>query len=509
MCITFTSIKDRTKNCPSNVRQLKKFVYLCTHNTNEIIQSMISIIARKTSVESVCMLTVYIKNRPLEINTYISLKLKIPTKEWNAVVQLPKRAADERPVADLNGMSYAELTGKLLSIKKELSALEDCQKLTLSDAKESVRRIMNEEIIKEFEKIEEKSQEEKCKTLMGWIREFINDCESGQRLKRKSSKMITPGTVKSYKGTLAQLEEYEKARYKRLDFDDMTMTFYEDWKRFFIEKKYSPNTIGRHVRNLKIFLYAADEMKYTTTQEFKSPRFSADREDVDNVYITTERLRAMADLDLMDYQEMKRRAGVYAKNEEEKKKLQHGLRREIYRRNLAEARDIFLLGCLTGQRVSDYKRINRDMIVTLRNDRQFLHLIQAKTGKDIYVPYQDMMGDILDRYEGQLPKIQDQHLNERIKVVGLLLGWTESAGLQERRGVMTYQSGKRFCDAIMTHTARRTFATNAYKEGISLSSIMAVTGHGSEQMLRKYLKLDNKERAILAAEEFDRKKKAE
>ena len=119
-----------------------------------------------------------------------------------------------------------------------------------------------------------------------------------------------------------------------------------------------------------------------------------------------------------------------------------------------------------------------------------------------------MIGGILRKYKGQLPKIYDQHLNDRIKVVGLLLGWTEPAGLTERRGLMEYQSKKRFCDAIVTHTARRTFATNAYKNGVPLSAIMAVTGHASEDMLRRYLKLGTKERALLAAAEFDKVKKA-
>jgi integrase len=59
----------------------------------------------------------------------------------------------------------------------------------------------------------------------------------------------------------------------------------------------------------------------------------------------------------------------------------------------------------------------------------------------------------------------------------------------------------------VTHTARRTFATNAYKSGVPLSAIMAVTGHASEEMLRRYLKLNTKERALLAAAEFDKIKR--
>ena len=158
--------------------------------------------------------------------------------------------------------------------------------------------------------------------------------------------------------------------------------------------------------------------------------------------------------------------------------------------------------------VSDYKRISKDMIENIVGDRKFLHIVQTKTGKDVYIPYEEIMITILVRYNGKLPKVYDQHLNERIKKVGLLLGWTEPAGLMEHRGLMQYQSDKRFCDAIMTHTARRSFATNAYKAGVSLSAIMAITGHSSEEMLKKYLKLGSKERALLAAAEFDKIKQA-
>jgi integrase len=69
---------------------------------------------------------------------------------------------------------------------------------------------------------------------------------------------------------------------------------------------------------------------------------------------------------------------------------------------------------------------------------------------------------------------------------------------------MEYKSKKKFYECIKTHTARRTFATNAYKAGVPLSAIMAVTGHSSEAMLKRYLKLDDKERAILASAEFNK-----
>jgi integrase len=293
-----------------------------------------------------------------------------------------------------------------------------------------------------------------------------------------------------------------------VDWDDLTFDFYNDYKQFFIEKNYSPNTIARHIKNMKTMLYAAKALHLTTRDDFTSSRWSADKEEVDNIFIPEDRLCQMYEFDMSDYNQMKQRVEQFAKDEDEKKKVIHALKRDLYRQKLTEARDIFVMGCLVGQRVSDYKRISPDMIETIQGKRKFLHLVQVKTGKDVYIPYNDMIGSILKKYKNGLPKIYDQHLNDRIKVVGLLLGWTEPAGLMERRGLMEYPSKKRFCDAIVTHTARRTFATNAYRNGVPLSAIMAVTGHSSEEMLRRYLKLSTKERALLAAEAFDKVRSA-
>lgn len=459
----------------------------------------------RKSTTDVGTLSVRIANRRLNLDTNISLRLKMKAKDWVDAMQLPKNTFDQRPVKELGGMSYAQLTEKLQKIKKALTILEDNGTINKNNSREIIDSILNEELINEVRASKEQVKDSSKPTFLQFVKQYIDECESGERLKRKSTRKIAPGTLKNYKGFLAQMEEYQKTRHCVVDWDDLTMDFYKDFKQFFISKNYSPNTIARHVRNMKTMLYAAKAMHLTTREDFTTSDWSADREDVDNIYINTERIKEMASIDLSCYEDMKQRAIRFAKDKKERDTLVHALKRDIYRKKLSEARDIFLLGCLTGQRVSDYKRINKDMIQSLIGVRQYVHIVQVKTGKDVYVPYSKLIREILERYDGELPKIYDQHLNERIKVVGLLLGWTEPAGLKERHGLMEYQSSKRFCDAIKTHTARRSFATNAYKNGVSLSAIMAVTGHSSEEMLKRYLKLGAKERAMLAAAEFDKK----
>lgn len=468
---------------------------------------MIQIVLRNTK-NDVGTLAVRIVNRTLGLNTYISMHLKVRLKDWVDSIQMPKNIYDERPVKELNGLSYAQLATIILDVKKLLMAIDDVNNISQAVAKQVIAEAVNKAKFGDDLTNTQPQPAPVKPTFVEFIRQYIDQCESGERLKQKSSKRIKHDSIKAYRSFLARIEEYQEAKKKVIDWDDLNFDFYNDFKQYYINKNYRLNTVGRFIKNMKTMLYAAKDLHLTTRDDFMSRKWFVDREDVDNVYITEERLLEMYRFDMSDSKKLKLCAEKYAKDKEEKQILVSCLKRNLYRKNLSEARDIFLMGCLTGQRVSDYKRINKDMVETITGYRKFVHLEQVKTEKDVYIPYNNIIGEILDKYDGKLPKIYDQDLNQRIKVVGLLLGWTEPAGLMEHRGTMQYQSSKRFCDAIVTHTARRTFATNAYKNGVPLSAIMAITGHSSEEMLRRYLKLNTKERALLAAEAFDKVKKA-
>ena len=433
------------------------------------------------------------------VNNAIPLDVVLTQTEWGQL-DATMREAEKAQKSGGSVIFRDQLAQKLWEIKCGTDALLTQDDLTIQDIKKYVRSV-----IYDVPQVAKSAGEDLNVSLMVFIRQFISECESGDRLKQRSSRMVSASTIKNYKGTLAQLEAYERKKKTRLDWEDMTLDFYDDLKKFFLKKGYSPNTIGRHVKNLKIWLRAAKELKLTKTTDFESARFASDHVDVDNVYLTEERIEQLYQFSPTDREEVKRL--IEAAPEEDREELKQQTTQGKARRNLEEAKDIFIVGCLTGQRVSDYKRISEEMYKTLRDGNEYLYLQQEKTRKWIYIPVDDRVRAILKKYGGRLPEIFDQHLNDRIKVVGHLLGWTEDAGVSEYHGLMQVPSGKKFYECIKTHTARRSFATNAYKNGIPLSSIMAITGHSSEQMLRKYLKLDNKERAILAAQDFAKVKK--
>jgi hypothetical protein len=50
-------------------------------------------------------------------------------------------------------------------------------------------------------------------------------------------------------------------------------------------------------------------------------------------------------------------------------------------------------------------------------------------------------------------------------------------------------------ELISSHTARRSFCTNAYDDNIPTLSIMAISGHKTESAFLKYIKMDAKKHA--------------
>ncbi len=471
---------------------------------------MVQIIARGSKEGKVNLYArIYKRN---VINNAVALGVTLSDSDWVYIEKTLTNASEAQKMGSTLAIRDT-LAQNLWNIKTGLDAMMDAGTINLQEAKKYIKGIMKADAVKVVEEqMQEAAQQEKRTTLMEWIAEFIRQCETGERLKAKSTKPITPGTIKSYRGTEAQLKKYQEKRHKVLDFDDMTLDFYDDWRRFFLEKTdkggnkrpYSPNTIGRHVKNLKIFLYAAKDMKLTTVTDFESARFSVDHQEVDNVYLTDERVQQLYETDFEDELTIERLM-KQAPDDDERAVLKDQLTRRTPKL-LNEAKDIFVVGCLTGQRVSDYKRVNETMYRTLSDGNEYIYIQQAKTGKWIYIPLDIRVRAILTKYGGKLPHIYDQDLNERVKVIGRLMGWNENPGITELHGMMQVPTQKKFYECIKTHTARRTFATNAYKHRISLSSIMIITGHSSEAMLKKYLKLDNEERAILAAAEFDKAK---
>ena len=411
-----------------------------------------------------------IRSKAKDIDIKASTLLEVDVSAWEKSQESAIKRKNYR-----NDKNNKEFFDKLDLIEKTLNSILDSDtNVTNELVNKRIYEIVYAEQIaaeKERAKAEAKAlEEEQATNFNDFITQFIHECETGKRKKKGGTTNISPGTVKSYKGFQAQFKEYQSARLRVIDFSDLTLDFYNDFRLFLTDKEYSPNTIARMVKICKTICYAAEQLKLMDATNVRVG-FDVIYKDVDNVYLTEERIQ------------------------------------ELYEYNLSnrpaweKIKDVFVVGCLTGQRVSDYKRINSKMIVTLTDGNKYIKLKQEKTGNIVYIPLDYRVAAILDKYNGTLPKVYDQKINDHIKEIGEALGWTEIVELDEQRGAMEYTAKKRFCDLLKTHTCRRSLATNMYKAGASLSSIMAITGHSSEQQLKTYLKLDESEKSMIAAKE--------
>ena len=137
-------------------------------------------------------------------------------------------------------------------------------------------------------------------TLSQYINRFIDEATTGKRLFK--GKRYTFSTIKNYKGFEVQFNEYqgiyteerlkelnEKQEtprpLKRIDFEDITIDFYNDFLSFFNDKNYSPNTIGRHIKHLKVIMRVAKDEGLHNNSEFQRKGFESMAVPVDNVYL--------------------------------------------------------------------------------------------------------------------------------------------------------------------------------------------------------------------------------
>ena len=153
---------------------------------------------------------------------------------------------------------------------------------------------------------------------------------------------------------------------------------------------------------------------------------------------------------------------------------------------LDHVRDLFVLGCLTGFRFSDYSDVKPDEI---RNGMLFV--TQTKTGGRIVVPLRPEARAILDKYKMEMPQVSNPEFNLYIKEVASRARINESIKFSFQRGNKMIEETRPKHAWVMSHTCRRSFCTNEFLDGTPVNLIMAISGHKTEKAFRKYIKADN------------------
>ena len=277
---------------------------------------------------------------------------------------------------------------------------------------------------------------------------------------------ITLITKRSYKQTLLKVKNYGFDNNIKINFNSFDKTFVINFIDYLEENYFAQNTISKHLKNLKTFLIEANDKRLIDNVDFNIKDFKASPEETTAIYLTDNELEKMLAVDLSD------------------------------KKHYELARDVFLIGCYTGQRVSDYNGLTKLSIKTI-NEREYFSINQKKTNAKVNCPITNEIRQIMNlRYNGLPPKkILEKDLNKNIKIVGKLLEFTENVECISKKGGQEIVEYIEKYQLIHSHTARRSFCTNNYKKGNSVTDIMHFSGHTTEREFYKYIRIIGEERA--------------
>jgi integrase len=247
------------------------------------------------------------------------------------------------------------------------------------------------------------------------------------------------------------LIKFQKHTKTILILKDFTQSDIDKFSDFLIiDEELAMNTHAKSMMDLLQIIKYAVKQKKIPAAKMVELEFDTRREDTDSIYLTEDEI-----LQLLDIKEF-------------------------------DVRDVFVLGCFTGMRFSDYSTIDTSAI---RNNR--LEFVQKKTGGKVTIPIHPVVNTILKKYDNILPLVpENNEFNRIIKIVGEKLPFLHIPFTKQ----VTYKRELREFVAmkysyLQTHTARRSFCSNEYLKGTDPLIIMSISGHKSHKSFMRYIKV--------------------
>ena len=296
-------------------------------------------------------------------------------------------------------------------------------------------------------------------TLVKYFDMYI--AEIPNKINQRTGRPLGKTSYEKYSTTKRLFLEFCKKEGRDFDFCDIDSELYNKFSSFLIkDKNYSVNTYGRAVKFLKTVLFAAANKGYNKNTSFVKA-IQGVTEKADSVYLTESELQKIYELDLSAQP------------------------------TLDQIRDMFLIGCWTGLRFSDFSQIKQDDV---RDNR--IRVLTQKTTQRVTIPAHPVVKSILEKYGYILPKpISKDYFNENLKNIASKADINETFVRRITKGGETLRISKEKFNFVSTHTARRSFATNMFLRGVPPSIIMGITGHATESQFFLYIKIDEEQKA--------------
>jgi len=278
---------------------------------------------------------------------------------------------------------------------------------------------------------------------------------------------VTRDVIKDYKSLRKHLNGYVDTRSRKLSLLDINDRFYEDFVKYLEndvihsrgKRGLMKASVGKQIKNLKVFLRYCMRQEYIPKDDlagFKKPTESSDA-----VYVNDKELELIMDLDLTGNPK------------------------------LDIVRDIFVIGCETGLRFSDFSKLNIDHI-----SDGLIRKPVRKSGKKVVIPISKRLQRVIDKNGGKIPNCPNSiYFNERIKEVCKFAGIDTQFSRIIQRGNRKEEVSVPKYEAIASHTCRRSFCTNQFLKGMPALLIRKISGHATEKAFLQYIKIDEEKAA--------------
>lgn len=317
----------------------------------------------------------------------------------------------------------------------------------------------------------------------------IREMESG--LNRNNGRRFSESTILQWKNFLRLLRRYEQT-HVAIDFMDINASSWDNFKQFCEQEGLMPKSVNKYLAVFRALIAYAEEsgieVNKAALQSYrKIPIYDDDTKA--KTYLNERELQALYEMKLS------------------------GLKDRV--------RDVFMLGCYLGQRVSDYNNLTRMDFITTRRGNRVVSFTQEKTNNAVMVPIiYDNVYAIAEKYNYHFPRLAHGVINRYIKEILAELSRDVPSLRQTMRTAITQREQeaerlgrahfvrdekgyviKHRYEMISTHTARRSCITNLYLSNrFSISQLMSISGHKSERAFNEYICCSSEEMADMIAE---------
>ena len=445
-----------------------------------------------------------VQKRNPKLNILVCSKVSVDIQQWDKVTQDVAKWNDYCKTQD--GRKVKETLDSISSAIDNLISQGIYDKARIDEVVEDVvfreererQRIQEEEERQEQERLRQiKEQEEEARKadVILFLENFLEGIKNG-RIKN-GAENYTLNTCKVWSNFLGILKRF--IQIYPFTWKDINKALADHFVSFMEKNGYMVTSINKYIICFKAMIQnAMDQELHNNLIALRafSKKKIQETDKAKEIYLTKAELQALYEMPL------------------------EGLKDKV--------RDVFLVGCYTCQRFSDYARLEQENFTKTAKGTKVVRIVQEKTGNDVVIPIlNDNLLHIAEKYGYDIPKVNDVILNRYIKQILKELSSTVPSLARKERTLLTMKEREKEkqglvsferdnkenvikprYELVSSHTARRSGITNLYLSGnFDTYQMMSISGHRDEKTFYEYIKLSSDEVADSIAKKMMNEKR--